>query len=228
MRIVIVGAGQIGTPLIELATDAGHDVVVIEHEEARAEEVADTYDCMVVNADATAMSTLEDAGIEQADALLTTTEKDATNVMVCLLAKRIPVPSIVSVVHDPDHMDLFHEIGINTMENPQRLIAEHLFRSVVRPSIIDYMRIGDRAEVFEITVDEDAPIVGKTIRDAALEGLIGEDMLIVAIERSGADKPITPKGNLILKSGDVVTVYSGSGATPEVTDVFGHFKDGEN
>ncbi len=80
-------------------------------------------------------------------------------------------------------MSLYRQIGVNTMENPQRLIAEYLYRAVKRPSIVDYMRIGEHAEVFEIRVDEDAPIAGKTLQEANSEGLIGGQTLIVAIER---------------------------------------------
>lgn len=225
MYLVIVGAGQIGSPFIELATDDGHEVVVIERDEDRAQDVADRYDCLVINADATVRSTFDDANAERADALISTANKDATNVMVCLLAKQIGIPTIVSVVHDPDHMSLFEEIGVSTMENPQRLIAEHLYRSVVRPSIIDYMRIGDEAEVFEITIDEDAPIAGKTLREAAEEDLLGEDLLIVALERSGDEGPVTPKGSTKLHPGDLATVYSGIGAVPDITDIFGHYED---
>lgn len=225
MYIIIVGAGQIGTPLIELATSQGYEVAVIERDETRADHVADTYDCLVVNADATTMDTLRDAGIEEADAVITTAERDATNVMVCLLAKRQGISSVVSVVHDPEHMALFEEIGASTMENPQRLIAEYLFRAVVRPSIVDYMPVGGDAEVFEITVDENAPIAEKTIRDAAADGLLGEDLLIVAVERRDEDEPIPPRGNTRLSPGDLVTVYSGVGATSEITDLFGHYED---
>ena len=72
------------------------------------------------------------------------------------------------------------------MENPQRLIAEYLYRAVKRPSIVDFMCIGEHAEVSEIRVGEDAPIVGKTMEEATEEGLLGEDLLVVAIERNGA------------------------------------------
>lgn len=226
MYIIIVGAGGIGTPLIEMATGSGHEVVVIERDEAAADRIADNYDCLVINADATMMSTLDDADIERADALITTTERDATNVMVCLLARKREVPAVVSVVHDPDHMELFEEIGISTMENPSRLIAEHLFRSVVRPSIVDYLRIGEEAEVFEITIDEDAPIAGKTLREAASDGTLRGEILIVAVERDESE-PITPRGDTALHPGDLVTVYSAEGATPEVTDIFGHYEDQE-
>ncbi|WP_276302047.1 potassium channel family protein [Halorussus lipolyticus] len=225
MYIVIVGAGNIGSPLIEIATAGGNEVVVIEKDEEKAEHVASTYDCLVLNDDATTKDTLRDAGIDRADALISTTDQDATNIMVSLLAKELEVPNIVSVVHDAEHMDLFRRIGVNTMQNPQRLIAEYLYRAVKRPSIIDYMRVGDEAEVFEITVNADANIAGQTIQRAATEGLLPKDMLVVAIERDGADQPITPRGNTEIRVGDVVTVYSERGATPEVTDVFGHFED---
>ena len=225
MYIVIVGAGNIGSPLIEIATAGGNEVVVIEKDEGRADRAASTFDCLVLNEDATRKETLEEAGIDRADALISTTDQDATNVMVSLLAKELEVPHIVSVVHDPEHMDLFRRIGVNTMENPQRLIAEYLYRAVQRPSIVDYMRIGEEAEVFEIRVSEDATIAGRTIQESADEGLLGEEMLIVALERDGNDHPITPRGNTRIEVGDLVTVYSAEGATPEVTDVFGHFED---
>jgi trk system potassium uptake protein TrkA len=225
MYIIIVGAGDIGSPLIEIATNAGYEVVVIERATPRADEVASEYDCMVLNADATVKETLLDAGAERADAIITTTDQDATNVMVSLLAQELEIPAIVSVVHNPDHMNLFRQIGVNTMENPQRLIAESLFRSVERPSIIDYMRVGEVAEVFEITVTEDAPIAGMTLSEADREELFDEETLVVAIEREGTDAPITPRGDTRIEPGDLLTVYSGTGATPSVTDVFGHYED---
>ncbi|AZH25933.1 potassium channel family protein [Haloplanus aerogenes] len=225
MYLVIVGAGDIGTPLIEIATTGGNEVVVIERDEERAERASRQYDCLVINDDATIKDTLQDAGAERADALISTTDQDATNIMVCLLAQELDVPTIVSVVHNPDHMNVFRQIGVNTMQNPQRLIAEYLYRSVKRPSIVDFMRIGEQAEVFEITVEADAPIAGKTLREADEAGLIGGQMLIVAIERDGDGEPITPRGNTRIEAGDLLTVYSGEGATPEVTDIFGHTED---
>ncbi|WP_123539267.1 potassium channel family protein [Halosimplex salinum] len=225
MYIIIIGAGDIGTPLIDVATRSGNEVVVIERDEKRANRAADRFDCLVLNADATTKDTLADAGADRADAFISTTDQDATNVMTCLLAKEFEVPSILSVVHDPDHMNLFRQIGVNTMENPQQLIADYLYRAVARPAIVDYMRIGEEAEVFEITVTEEAPIAGKTLQQATQAELITDDMLVVAIEREGNDHPITPRGNTTIKEGDLLTVYSGVGADPEITDIFGHYED---
>jgi len=225
MYIIIVGAGDIGTPLIDIATKSGNDVVVIERDETRANRAADEFDCLVLHDDATTKDTLNDAGAEQADALVSTTDQDATNVMTCLLAKEFEISAILSVVHNPEHMNLFRQIGVNTMENPQQLIAEYLYRAVARPAIVDFMGIGDEAEVFEITVTEEAPITGKTLKEAARSDLLTDEMLVVAIEREGNDHPITPRGETTIKVGDLLTVYSGVGADAEITDIFGYYED---
>jgi trk system potassium uptake protein TrkA len=225
MYIIIVGAGDIGTPLIDIATKSGNEVVVIEKDVDKANEVAGSQDCLVLNADATTKETLQEAGADRADAIISTTDQDATNIMVCLLAQEYEIPSILSVVHEPQHMSVFRQIGVNTMQNPQELIAEYLYRAVSRPAIVDYMRIGEDAEVFEIEVTEDAPIAGMRIDDLAAEGLLDEEMLIVAIERNGGGRPITPKGHTRIEAHDLLTVYSGVGADPEITDIFGHEED---
>lgn len=227
MYLIVVGAGNIGTPLIDIATQGGNEVVVIERDRERAETAAGQFDCLVLNDDATVQDTLVDAGIDHADAVISTTDRDATNIMICLLAGEFDVPNVVSVVHDPDHMSVFERIGANTMQNPQRLIAENLYRAVERPSVIDYMHVGETAEVFEIRVGEDAPIADKTLSDAAAEEIIADDMLVVAIERSGDAAPITPRGDTHIEPGDLVTVYSQQGAIPSITDIFGQFEDHE-
>lgn len=225
MYLIIVGAGDIGTPLIEVATRSGDEVVVVERDEEKADAIASEYDCLVLNANATTQETLEDAGASQADAIISTTDQDATNIMVCLLAKELEIPELVSVVSNPEHMALYREIGVHTMENPQELIAEYLYRSVSRPAIVDYMRIGEKAEVFEITVTDNAPIAGVTLQEAAETELIPDDVLIVAIERQGQDPPITPQGDTKILPDDILTVYSAFGADPDLTDVFGHVED---
>ncbi|PSP36880.1 TrkA family potassium uptake protein [Halobacteriales archaeon QH_2_66_30] len=224
MYLIIVGAGDIGTPLIDIATRAGNEVVVVENDPDRADHVASEYDCLVLEANATVKSTLADAGADRADAIVTTTDKDATNIMICLLAGELEIPEVISVVHDPEHMTLYERIGVNTMENPQQLIAEHLYRAVARPAIGDFLRIGETAEVFEIEVTEEAPIADKTIAEAAAADILPEDVLIVAIDRENSE-PVTPRGDIRIVPGDVLTVYSGFGATPELTDVFGHYED---
>lgn len=218
MYVIVVGAGSIGSQVIELAIDGGNEVVVIEKNESVADEAAGQYDCLVLNADATAAETLEDAGADRADAVVSTTDVDATNIMVMLLAKELGIPSLVSVVHNPEHMNVFRKIGVNVLENPQRLIAEYLYRAVQRPAVEDFMHLAGGAEIFEIAVERDAPIDGKTLQTADTEGLLDDDVLVVAVERDR--EVLTPKGGTEIHSGDVVTVFSKRGFAPDVMRTF--------
>jgi trk system potassium uptake protein TrkA len=218
MYIIIVGAGDIGTPLLDLATRERHEVVVIERDEEVAADVAGTYDCLVLNRDATTMEALEEAGADRADAIISTTDQDATNVMVMLLAQELDVPSQVSVVHNTEHMDLFRQLGVNVLENPERLIAEYLYRAVQRPSIKDFMHLSGDAEIFEITVSEEGSITGRILAAADEAGAIPDDVRVVAIERGRS--VLLPQGDTEIQPGDLVTVFSKRGFDPELIERF--------
>jgi len=218
MYVIVVGAGQIGSQVIDLLTSAGNDVVVLEADPAVADETARRYDCLVRTADATVKENLIEAGADEADAVIATTEADATNMMVLMLGQDLEIPSLVSVVQNPEHKSLFRRIGANVLENPQQLIAEYLVRAVQRPSVQDFMSLEGDAEIFEITVTADAPIAELTIEDADAAGLLGEDVVVVAIERP--DEVVTPRGATVVHEGDLVTVFSREGATERVVEEF--------
>lgn len=218
MYVIVVGAGQIGSQVIDLLTTAGHEVVVMEHDADVADQIGREYDCLVLHTDATVKDNLIDAGADEADAIITTTESDATNMMVLMLAQDLDIPSLVTVVQNHEHMNLFRQIGANVLENPQRLIAEYLVRAMQRPSIQDFMSLEGAAEIFEITVTESAPIAEKSLEEANEAGLIGEDILVVAIERD--QDVITPRGGTVIYAGDLVTVFSREGATEPVVEEF--------
>ena len=130
--------------------------------------------------------------------------------------------SEVTVVHNAKHMNLFRQISVNTIENPQQLVAGYLYRAVTRPAIVDYTEVGDGAEVSEITVAEDAPLVGKTLTEAGKANLLPDDVLIVVVERESQDES---RRNTRIKANNLLTVHSATGAEPELTDIFGHCED---
>ncbi|UPV76871.1 TrkA family potassium uptake protein (plasmid) [Halorussus limi] len=218
MYVIIVGAGDIGSQLLEIATRENNNVVVIEKDEAVATRTAQNFDCLVLNRDATVMDALEEAGAEQADAIISTTESDATNIMVMLLAQELEIPSQVSVVHNPEHMGLFRQLGVNVLENPEHLIAEYLYRAVQRPAIKDFMHLSGDAEIFEITVGEGSPLVHRTLATADEDGILPDDVRVVAIERDHS--VILPQGDTEIRTGDLVTVFSTRGFEPEIIEVF--------
>lgn len=218
MYIIVVGAGRTGSKVIELATQDDHEVVVIERDTELAEEVSSTYDCMVINADAASKEILLEAGIEEADALISTTESDSVNLMISMLGKQYGVENLVSSMNDPQHMELFGDLGVNIVESPHELNGQYLYRAVQRPKIQDFMEIAGEAEIFEVTVDEGAPVAGLSLSDADREDLLPEETIIVAIVRDG--ELLIPRGGTDFQAGDTVTVFARNGATDRVTDAF--------
>lgn len=218
MYIIVVGAGAIGSQVLDLLERTRNELVVIESDADIAEQISRKYDCLVLNEDATVKETLIDAGADQADAVITTTDEDATNIMVMLLSQELEIPSKVSVVQNPEHIAIFRRIGVNVLENPQRLIGEYLVRAVQRPSIQDFMSLAGEAEVFEITIRETAPLAEKTLQEADEESYLGNDILVVAIERG--EEVLTPRGDTTMHAGDLVTIFSKEGGSAEVIQTF--------
>lgn len=225
MYLIIVGAGKIGRNLIEMATGEGNDVVVIEEDEEVANEISSEFDCLVLNADATESNLLEEAGVDRADAVISTTNIDAVNTMVMLLAREYDVPSLVSVVHDPVHIPIFENIGVNIIENPQRLIADYLYHSVRYPGVQDFMELSEDSEFIEIEPQDGAPVTRRPLSDIRRTGILPEDVLVAAIERNS--DVLTPKGDTVMLSGDLVTVLVNDEELDVVLSAFGHDTNGD-
>ncbi|ELY82889.1 potassium channel family protein [Natrinema gari] len=218
MYIIVVGAGRTGSKVIELATQDDHEVVVIERDQDLAEKVSATYDCMVINADAASKQILLEAGVEEASALISTTENDSVNLMISMLGKQYGVETLVSSINDPQHMDLFGDLGVNIVESPHELNGQYLYRTVQRPAIRDFMEVGGGAEIFELTVEADAPIAGLSLINADSEGLLPQETVIVAIVRDG--ELLIPRGESAIQAGDTVTMFAKNGASDQITDAF--------
>jgi trk system potassium uptake protein TrkA len=206
MYIIVVGAGGIGGALVEIALRDKHNVAVIERDPRKAEAISRKYDVLVLNADAASIDVLREAGGERADALIATTSDDATNLMVIVLGGDLGIPSLVAVVNNREHTELFRRLGANVMENPEVIVAEYLYNAVQRPKIKDLVTLSGGAQVFRAAVTEKSPLVGRTLREAGQRGLIPDGILIAAIERGG--ETIIPSGTTVIEAGDLITVFS--------------------
>jgi trk system potassium uptake protein TrkA len=206
MYMIVVGAGGIGGALVEIALRDKHNVAVIERDPRKAEAISRKYDVLVLNADAASIDVLREAGGERADALIATTSDDATNLMVIVLGGDLGIPSLVAVVNNREHTELFRRLGANVMENPEVIVAEYLYNAVQRPKIKDLVTLSGGAQVFRAAVTEKSPLVGRTLREAGQRGLIPDGILIAAIERGG--ETIIPSGTTAIEAGDLITVFS--------------------
>ena len=215
MYIVIVGAGGIGKRLTELALkDGNHNVIVIDKEQSRCEEIARKYDAVAINADATQEETLDESEVKKADVLVTTTNDDATNLMVCSLAKNKGVKNLVSVVNQEESKPMYMEKDVRMVKSPNFVMAEHLYKSNKHPNVEEYMNVGKYAEIFRLPISKDSKLSKKTISKIGLP----KRSLIVAIERE--HKFIIPTEDVELFSGDKVTVLAHKDQVEKVAALF--------
>lgn len=215
MYIVIVGAGGIGKRLTETALkDGNHNVIVIDKSQERCEEVARKYDAVAINADATQEETLDESEIKKADVLVTTTDDDAINLMVCSLAKNKGVKNLVSVVNQEESKPMYMEKGVKMVKSPNVVMAEHLYKSIKHPNVEEYMNVGKYAEIFRLPIAKNSKLSGKKIKEVGLP----KKSLIVAIERDS--KFIIPTDDIELFSGDRVTILSHKDQVDKVAGLF--------
>jgi len=215
MYIVIIGAGGIGKRLTEIALkDKNHNVIVIDKDQAACEEIARKYDAIAINADATQEDTLDESEVKKADVLVTTTNDDATNLMVCSLAKNKGVKNLVSVVNQEESKPMYMEKEVKMIKSPNIVMAEHLYKSIKHPNVEEYMKVGEYAEIFRLPLPDNSRHSGKTIKKIGLP----KKSLIVAIERD--HKFIIPTDNVQLFSGDKVTILSHIDQVDKVAALF--------
>jgi len=215
MYIVIVGAGGIGKMLTEVALkEKNHNLIVIDKSQERCEEIARKYDAVAINADATQEETLDESEIKKADVLVTTTDDDAINLMVCSLAKNKGVKNLVSVVNQEESKPMYMEKGVKMVKSPNVVMAEHLYKSIKHPNVEEYMNVGRYAEIFRLPIDKNSKLSGKKIKEVGLP----KKSLIVAIERDS--KFIIPTDDVELFSGDRVTILSHKDQVDKVAELF--------
>lgn len=213
MYLIIVGAGEIGEKLVKLALQNKDDVIVIEVEKEKCDEISNKYDAIVVNADAREKETLLEAGADNADAIITTAD-DAANLLIISLAKSIGIPSLVSLVNSDENKPMFMEKGVNIFGNPATITATYLYRAVRRPMVKDFMTLGNRAEIFKISIANNANIKEKTLGSIKLP----RGVSIIAIERD--NDIIIPTEDTLFKENDLVTMLARADKIDKTMNIF--------
>lgn len=218
MHIIIVGSGRTGKHVIESAISDKQDVYVIEKDQETANWVATNYDCVVINADATNPETLKEAKAEQADAIIVTTNDDAINALVILLAKKLGIKRLITSVNNDDLLPVFEQLGIDTVESPHRLNGKYLYRAMQGPNVKEFLDLGDGFELLEMIVEKNSRIANKYIKQLTKEKIFPQDSLVVLVKRN--NQVIVPEGETRIFVNDILVVLSKKNRITELSDVF--------
>lgn len=208
MYVIIVGGGQTGRALAKNLIAEDEDVVVVEKDEKRAEELADELDALIIKGDGTEAKIMDDAGIEKAYAVIALTKDDNVNLMICQQAKKAEVPKIAARVNNPDNRALFMQAGVEAAISTTTAIATEFLNAIRIEGAKTVVTLVDgKMELLEVYLTETSPAIGKPVGKCGLP----TDSRIISIERK--DSVMIAKGEEILEKGDLVWVVAASGET---------------
>lgn len=217
MYIIVVGAGTFGRPLAKNAVEQGHDVVVIEKDTDRAQEISDNLDCTVLNGDATEPDIIEEARIEESNILVSTVSDDSVNILVSLLCQEYDVSRIATVATSERYKDILDRLGVDIIVNPQQIVSERMIDYISNPQIEDFLKLGENKRVGVFRVNEDSILDGVEVSNLGSTSL-PDQILVVSILRE--DEAVIPSGDSVINANDRVALMIEDSDLEKIEEIF--------
>lgn len=126
MRVVFVGAGDLTIETATLLIARKHEIVIIESEKERIEELSDDMDCSFLHGDGSKPHILEEAGPEHADFLFCLTQNDQYNIIAGLVGRSLGFSKVVVQIYDSDYLQICQELGLENAITPSKTIGRYL------------------------------------------------------------------------------------------------------
>ena len=208
MRVVIVGAGEVGFNAARLLSEEGNDVVIIDQDEALVAFATEQLDALVMQGNGATPKVLREAGIEKSDFLVAATSSDEANIISCLSAKAQKVPHTAARIHNPDYYDSSEpfaqdSLGIDFVIHTERMAVEEIKETILVPGAVNVETFaGGRVQVAEVILEEDSLAAGRAVRDVGLP----ERSLIIGGVRNG--EVLMSRGDTVLQVGDHIFLIS--------------------
>ena len=206
MKIVVVGAGKIGFTLTQYLTREGHDVTVIDRNPDRIGMINTTLDAISISGPVD-IELLRLAGADKADLLIAATNSDESNILCCMMGRKLGVGHTIARVREKDHYDtvmlLQEELGLSMAINPELITAQEISRVLRFPSAAKVEPFAKgQAELVEFKLAEGNPLCGTALKN--YHNRFGRGTLICAVRRG--DQVSTPDGEFVPQAGDSVSV----------------------
>ena len=206
LNIIIVGCGKVGRALVEQLSKEGHYITIIDKNPEKIQSLTNLYDIMGIVGNGASYSVQMEAGIEDADLIISVTDSDELNLLCCTVAKQVGDCSAIARVRTPDYSKevsyLRDKLGLAMIINPELEAAKETARILYLPTALEINSFAHgQAELIKIKVPEGNTIDGMTI--AHLGRKIAPNILICAVERDG--EVTIPAGDFTIQRGDIIS-----------------------
>jgi len=200
MFVVVVGGGKVGYYLAKELIESNHEVVLLEKDRARADQIADEIGSMVIAQDGCEGKYLGEAGANRADIVAAVTGDDEDNLVICQMAKHhFDVPRTIARVNNPKNEELFKHLGVDEIISPTRMILGSIEQDIPVHELLHLAALGHgELELIEAHLTPDSPAIGRSARDLDLPQGCG----VFAVVRSEEALPV--RAETILMDGDKV------------------------
>ncbi|ATG75298.1 Trk system potassium transport protein TrkA [Zobellella denitrificans] len=216
MKIIILGAGQVGGTLAENLVGENNDITIVDTDGERLRELQDKYDLRVVNGHGAHPRVLREAGAQDADMLVAVTNSDETNMIACQVAYSLfNTPNKVARIRSPEflvereRLFLNEAVPVDNLIAPEQLVTEYIYRLIQYPGALQVVDFAEgKVGLVAIKAYYGGPLVGNalsTLRDH----MPNIDTRVAAIFRQ--DRPIRPQGTTIIEADDEVFFVAASG-----------------
>jgi trk system potassium uptake protein TrkA len=208
VKIIILGAGQVGGTLTEHLADEQNDVTVVDSSEAALRQLQDRLDIRTVKGDASKPTTLSDAGAEDADMLIAVTDSDEVNMLACTIAYTLyRTPTKICRIREVDYLNedetLFQSgaIPVDVTISPERLVTDAIHQLILNPGSLQVMDFASgKIRLVAVRAVEGGPIVGRELQEIR-EHMPNVDTRVAAIFRK-SQSAIIPEGSTVVEPDD--------------------------
>jgi trk system potassium uptake protein TrkA len=211
MRIIIAGAGEVGTHLAKMLSNENHEIILIDTEEEYLKPADSSLDLLTYEGSATSVSLLQDILRKKTDLFIAVTHWEDTNITAAILAKRFGATKTIARIDNLDYLehstvDFFRSIGVDSLIYPELIAAREVLGLLHETGTTEFMEFsGGKLAMYVQRLSESAPILNKSLREVAVSNRT-EKYRAVAIKRN--DVTIIPRGNEQFQLGDLVYVIS--------------------
>lgn len=213
MKIVIAGAGEVGSHLAKMLSIEYHDIAIIDSDEERLNKLSGVADVITFCGSPTSMATLEKAGVAHADLFIAVSpaQEQDVNILSAMLAKRLGSKRVTARINNDEYLKLkynafFTEMGIDFLFYPEKVAANEIINLLKQTGTSEFMDFsGGKLQLIVLKLEESAPVINKRLWDISN----GTDIPLfraMAIARNG--HTFIPKDDVECKINDLVFVIS--------------------
>ncbi|MCF6333621.1 MAG: Trk system potassium transporter TrkA [Draconibacterium sp.] len=205
MKIVIAGAGEVGTHLARMLSRENHDIVLLDDSPEKLSNISSDVDLLTIAGSAHSFEDLKRTGLVKADLFIAVTPFEERNVLACSMASYLGVGRTIARINNSEYLQERYKaklknLGIHELIYPESLAAKEVVASVKQTGTRQLIEFsGGKLLLLGVKVRENAPVLNKTFKELSLEN---EHILVVAINRNNVT--IIPKGTDFIQNGDIV------------------------